>query len=141
MNTDNLMETVQTGFRVAVGATASLIELLQDPQKQSENPNPWNADWNDLTKQWAEKGEVTEQEARKFVENLWNQQTASSPETQGTDRSPESPESKESNPTPPNDPEVQSELHELTKTIASLRAELEKLQREKGDGWIVNYKK
>jgi polyhydroxyalkanoate synthesis regulator phasin len=137
MNTDNLMESVQTGFRVAVGATASLIELLQDPQKQSENPNPWNADWNELTKQWAEKGEVTEQEARKFVENLWNQQTASNPETQeaeGSTESTASTESTESNPTPSSDSEVQSELHELTQKIASLRAELEKLQREKGDG-------
>jgi polyhydroxyalkanoate synthesis regulator phasin len=132
MNTDNLMESVQTGFRVAVGATASLIELLQDPQKQPENLNPWDANWDELTKQWAEKGEVTEQEARKFVENLWSQQTASSPETEGTDRSTESTEAKESNPTPPNDPEVQSELHELTQKIASLRAELEKLQQEKG---------
>ena len=127
------MESVQTGFRVAVGATASLIELLQDPQKQPENLNPWDANWDELTKQWAEKGEVTEQEARKFVENLWSQQTASSPETEGTDRSTESPEAKESNPTPPNDPEVQSELHELTQKIASLRAELEKLQQEKGN--------
>ncbi len=133
MNTNNLMESVQTGFRVAVGATASLIELLQDPQKQPENLNPWDANWDELTKQWAEKGEVTEQEARKFVENLWSQQTASSPETEGTDRSTESPEAKESNPTPPNDSEVQSELHELTQKIASLRAELEKLQQEKGN--------
>ncbi len=141
MNTDNLMESVQTGFRVAVGATASLIELLQDPQKQPENLNPWDANWDELTKQWAEKGEVTEREARNFVENLWSQQTASSPETEGTDRStesPESPESKEStestesNPTPSSDSEVQSELHELTQKIASLRAELEKLQQEKG---------
>lgn len=137
MNTDNLMESVQTGFRVAVGATASLIELLQDPQKQSENLNPWDANWNELTKQWAEKGEVTEQEARKFVENLWNQQTASNPETQeaeGSTESTASTESTESNPTLSSDSEVQSELHELTQKIASLRAELEKLQQEKGDG-------
>ncbi len=140
MNTDNLMETVQTGFRVAVGATASLIELLQDPQKQSENLNPWDANWDELTKQWAAKGEVTEQEARKFVENLWNQQTASSPETEEAEGSTESTASSEStastesNPTPSSDSEVQSELHELTQKIASLRAELEKLQQEKGDG-------
>ena len=59
MNTDPLMESVQSGFRVAVGATASLIELLQDPQKQPENFNPLNSDWNELRKEWEEKGEKT----------------------------------------------------------------------------------
>lgn len=133
MNTDNLMETVQTGFRVAVGATASLLELLQDPQKQSENPNPWNTDWHELTQQWAEKGKVTEQEARQFVENLWNPQTAANSESEATDQSTTSTPPTASNQRPASDPEVQSELHELTQKIASLRAELEKLQREKGD--------
>lgn len=133
MNTDNLMETVQTGFRVAVGATASLLELLQDPQKQSENPNPWNADWNELTQHWAEKGKVTEQEARKFVENLWNPQTAANSKSETTDQSTVSTPPTISNQPSASDPEVQSELHELKQKIASLRAELEKLQREKGD--------
>lgn len=131
MNTDTLMESVQTGFRVAVGATASLIELLQDPQKQSENLNPWNSDWDELTKQWEEKGEITEREARNFVDNMWNQQASSESNGQPTDRTTAPTEPSTS--TPDAEPEVQSELQELTKQIASLRAELEKLQEEKED--------
>jgi len=131
MNTDTLMESVQTSFRVAVGATASLIEFLQDPQKQSENPNPWNSDWDQLSKEWAEKGEVTEQEARNFVDNMWNQSGDSGSGSEPTDRSTDVAEPSPTN--PPTDPEVQSELHELTQQVASLRAELEKLQEEKGD--------
>lgn len=124
------MESVQTGFRVAVGATASLIELLQDPQKQTENFNPWNSDWDELTKQWAEKGEVTEREARNFVDNMWNQQTASGNSPSTDTPTPPS----ESSATPSDsEPEVSSELQDLTKQIASLRAELEKLQQEKDD--------
>ena len=131
MNTDTLIESVQSGFRVAVGATASFIEMLQDPQKQPENFNPWNSeDWNELTKEWEEKGEKTELEARNFVETMWNQQDASDSNSQATDR----PTTIEVDSTTPSDPEAQSELHELTQQIASLRAELEKLQEEKGDG-------
>jgi polyhydroxyalkanoate synthesis regulator phasin len=126
------MESVQTGFRVAVGATASFIEFLQDPKKQPENLNPWDSDWNELTKHWAEKGEITEREARNFVDNMWDRSGDSGSNSDSMHRPTEVTEPSAT--TPPSDPEVPSELHELTQQIASLRAELEKLQEEKGDG-------
>lgn len=132
MNTDTLMESVQTGFRVAVGATASFIEFLQDPEKQPENLNPWDSDWNELTKQWAEKGEITEREARNFVDNMWDRPEASGSNSDSMHSPTDVNEPSATN--PPSEPEVQSELHELTQQIASLRTELEKLQEEKGDG-------
>ncbi|GAB4278642.1 MAG: hypothetical protein Fur0025_05320 [Oscillatoriaceae cyanobacterium] len=146
MNSDSIIESLQTGFRVAVGATASLIEILQDPSKREENLSKLNSDWGVLAEELATKGELTEREARQFVENMWNQQQ-SSPTGDGrpgegeqgrrgdSDPSADAQEGGRGDETPaPNatataDPEIQGELRNLTQQLAALRAELERLQQ------------
>lgn len=131
MNPDTIIESLQTGFRVAVGATASAIEMLQDSQKRDENFSKLNSpDWTKITEELAEKGEATEEEARQFVESLLNQQ-ASSPNSSSSAEAPSSNPSTSSSPI--SDPEEQTELLELTQQVAALRAELERLQEQESE--------
>ncbi|HIK12971.1 MAG TPA: hypothetical protein IGS52_22380 [Oscillatoriaceae cyanobacterium M33_DOE_052] len=139
MNSDNIIESLQTGFRVAVGATASLIEILQDPSKREENLSKLNSDWGVLAEELATKGESTEREARQFVENMWHQQEAS-PTGDGEDgetgrRGDGETGRRGDEPPAPNatttaDPEIQGELRNLTQQLAALRSELERLQQK-----------
>ncbi len=128
--TDNLMQFVQTGFRVTVGATASLIESLQDEQKRNENINKLGSNWEDLAREWEQKGETTEREARQFVDSMWDQpqngsQTESTTESTGTP-----PSSGSSSSATTVEPNTQTELQQLTEQIARLREELEQLREQ-----------
>ncbi|MFN9175685.1 MAG: thylakoid-associated protein, partial [Synechocystis sp.] len=68
-NSNNLLvNTLQQGFRITVGATASLVETLQDPQKRQITFQDLQQQWGQKAEQWAEKGSVTEAEARQYVE-------------------------------------------------------------------------
>lgn len=122
MESQNLTDLLQQGLRVTLGATASLIEILQDPQKRDENLNKLKTDLSQLADEWAEKGAVTEQEARSFVDTLLEQRQHNAPsdapssETTATDS------------TPTASPDIQLGLQELTAQIAAIRAELEKLR-------------
>lgn len=120
MNSDNLVQLVQKGFRVTLGATASLVEVLQDSEKRGENLSRLNQEWSELSAKWAEKGEVTEQEARNFVDTLLSQRPQ--PSTSG--------QSGTVSTTPSAPPEIQLELQELTAQIVAMRAELEQIRNE-----------
>ncbi|MCL2924073.1 MAG: hypothetical protein MGF17_05425 [Trichodesmium sp. MAG_R04] len=122
MNPDNLTEIIQKGFRVTLGATSFFFETLQDSSKRDENLNKLNSDFNQLTEEWAERGEITEREARNFVDTILNQQNSQA----NTDSI-----------TVPSSPisnsgfvqsDIQKDLLELTQEIASLRADLQKSQ-------------
>lgn len=133
MNPDNVMEFLQTGFRVGVGATASLLESIQDAQKREENLADLKLDASDLTKKWAEKGEMTEREARNFVDTLIDhQRSPSEPPSSATPSGPSS-EPPSSPPTSATNPEVYQDLQDLTAQIAALRSELENLQQKDSD--------
>lgn len=120
MNSDILIQSLQKGFRVTLGATASLIEILQDPQKRDQNLAKLQQDLSVLAEEWAEKGTATEQEARSFVDTLLAKQDGGEGYTQTTTVSAvESPSAS---------PDVQLELQELTAQIAAIRMELEKLR-------------
>ncbi|HEY9605937.1 MAG TPA: hypothetical protein V6C85_30300 [Allocoleopsis sp.] len=124
MNSNNLLQLLQTGFRVSLGATTSLVETLQDPQKRAENLAQLTTELSQRVTEWAQKGEITEQEARRFVEELFRQQRSAenSPST-GT-----SSDTVTTSPTTPASPNVQLELEELTAQISAIRTELEKLR-------------
>lgn len=124
MNSENLAEVLHKGFRVTLGATTSLIEALQDPQKRDENVAKLNQEWSQLSEEWAEKGRVTEQEARNFVDTLLAQRGQSPSNSAGA------PSSATSDTTPTAPPDVQLELQELTAQIAAIRAELERLRNQ-----------
>ncbi|MDY7006352.1 MAG: hypothetical protein SWX82_21145 [Cyanobacteriota bacterium] len=122
MNPDNLTQLLQKGFRVTLGATSFFIETVQDSTKRDENLNKLSSDFNQLTEEWADRGEMTEQEARNFVDTILNQQN-SQVNTDSTTVS--------SGPTSTSalvSLDVQQDLLELTQEIADLRADLQKLQ-------------
>ncbi|NEP04715.1 MULTISPECIES: hypothetical protein [unclassified Okeania] len=122
MNPDNLTQLLQKGFRVTLGATSFFIETVQDSSKRDENLNKLSTDFNQLTEEWADRGEMTEQEARNFVDTILNQQN-SQVNTDSTTAS--------SSPTSTSgfvSSDVQEDLLELTQEIAGLRADLQKLQ-------------
>lgn len=124
MNSDNLTQLLQQGFRVTLGATAALVETLQDPQKRNQNLSHLRLELSQLTQEWAAKGEITEQEARGFVDNLLNQIRNQRPSP-----TPEAyPSTVTTTPTAPVAPEAELELQELTAQIAAIRIELEKLR-------------
>ena len=127
MDSNNLIQLLQKGFRVSLGATATLIEILQDPQKREQNLSKLQAELNQLSEEWAAKGEVTEQEARNFVDTILAKQGGS------TKGSKAGSTTITTTATPVSAPDVQTELQELTDQIASIRSELEKLQEKDGD--------
>lgn len=122
MNPDDVLQTLQKGFRVTLGATTALVESLQDPQRREENLAKLKSNPNQLADELALKGEVTEQEARTFVDNLLAQRSGQPDSSSSFTRSA---------PTGPAvSPEVQADLQDLTTQIAAMRAELERLRQQ-----------
>lgn len=122
MNSDTVVQLLQRGFRVTLGATASLVEILQDPQKRDANLTKLRLEFGELTQEWATKGEVTEREARSYVDNFMAERRAMSNPTTVTTTATE---------VPPTSTEVQLELQELTAQLSAMRAEVERLRQEK----------
>lgn len=124
MDSNNILEFLQTGFHVSLGATTALIESLQDPQKREENFSSLNSDFEQQLTRLAEKGKITEQEARSYLESMWAQPNNSGEPTSTatpTNTSVTSPTKTTTN--------TQQEIEELTAQIAALRTELEQLRQ------------
>ena len=119
MDNNNLLQIAQQGFRITVGAATSLVETVQNPQKRTEVLSQMQADLSQKTQEWSEKGEVTEQEARKFLDSLFNRQS-SGVNNQGTQRS-----------SAVSRTNTTSDLQQLTDEIIALRRELEQIRQSK----------
>ncbi|MFO8038373.1 MAG: hypothetical protein R6U67_02875 [Sodalinema sp.] len=125
MNPDTLMQSLQTSFRATVGAASTALESLQDAQKREENLQALqNQDWDAVVQRLAEKGEITELEARRFVDELLGSQSPDGPRT--VDVTGEAEESTA-------EPATEEELEALSEMVASLRQELEQLRHSKSD--------
>src|ERR687885_1204264 len=124
MNSNNLLDLLQTGFRVSLGATTSLVETLQDSQKREESLSQLRFELSQRVTEWAEKGAITEQEARSFIEQIWRQQSA----TGGSPATETPPDTYAAPPTTAASPNAQLEIEELTAQIAAIRTELEQLR-------------
>ena len=126
MDSNNLTQLLQKGLRVTLGATASLIEVLQDPEKREQNLSRLRSDLGQLAEEWDTKGAMTEQEARNFVDTLLEQRNRQQAQPTYDPTSPTVGNTNPASPTAP--PDVQLELQELTAQIAAIRTELEKLR-------------
>ncbi|MBR8827006.1 MAG: hypothetical protein DSM107014_03710 [Gomphosphaeria aponina SAG 52.96 = DSM 107014] len=123
MNSNNdLFTLIQQGFRITVGATASLVETIQDPAKRSATLSQLQTELQQRTTEWAQKGETTEQEARRMIDELLKQQASSTPEGRTTT-------SVQNYPTATTKTSTEVELKELTAQVVSLRTELEQLRQ------------
>ena len=131
MNPDNLPQMLQTGFHLTLGATSFLLETLQDPQKREENLDKLRqSDLSPLASELLEKGEMTDREARNFVDTIFSQPgDRENAESESVSRQ----QSDTATDTPPESvvqPDVKLEIQELTAHMAALRAELENLRAE-----------
>jgi polyhydroxyalkanoate synthesis regulator phasin len=130
MNPDNLPQMLQTGFHLTLGATSFLIETLQDPLKREENLDKLKSDLGELASELLEKGEMTDREARNFVDTIFSQPG----NRENADSESVSPkQSDAATDTAPDSvvqPDVKLEIQELTAHMAALRVELEKLRAE-----------
>lgn len=118
MNNDNISQTIQQGFRVAVGAITSLVETAQNPDKRSEVLSELQMELNQKAREWAIKGEITEQEARKIIESLLHQNAKpNSASDRPEDTVPET--------------NINSGLQQLRDELIALRIELAKMRELK----------
>jgi len=120
MNSTDIAKLLQRGFYVTLGATANLLEVIQDPRKLDRQVNSLLQDFDGLTNEFADKGAVTEAEARKFVDSLIAQQIPNSEPTTITTIA-----------TTVVDSNVQTDLQDLTQQLEDLRIELEQLRQTK----------
>lgn len=125
MNPDTFAQIFQKSLRVTIGATASLVEMLQDPERREENLTRLRTDFGQLANEWEIKGESTESEARNFVNSLLSQPFNSSSSTSSDYQTTVS-----TTATPVTSPDVQRDLQELTAQIAAIRSELERLRAD-----------
>ncbi|MGF1516606.1 MAG: hypothetical protein ACFCVB_02205 [Nodosilinea sp.] len=127
MYPDDLAQTLQKGIRVTLGATASLIEAIQDPENSSQKFSEIGNDVNRLTEELEVKGETTEREARQMVDSLLSQVpnpfTSAESETRTTTITTVA--------SPVVNVSVQNDLEALTQELAEIRQEIETL---KGQG-------
>jgi polyhydroxyalkanoate synthesis regulator phasin len=130
MNPDNLPQMLQTGFHLTLGAASFLIETLQYPLKREENLDKLKSDWGQLGSDLLEKGEMTDREARNFVDTIFSQPG----NRENADSESVSPKQSDAATDAPPDsvvqPDVKLEIQELTAHMAALRVELEKLRAE-----------
>lgn len=118
MNPDMVTELLKKGFHVTLGATTSVVESLQDSQKREENISQLNLGFDQLSQIWADKGEITESEARKMIDGMATQYGVNAnPMSSGSSTSP-------SATSPSIDPSLQQELKTLTNQLANIRLEL-----------------
>lgn len=132
MNSDDLIQVLQTGMHVTIGATTSLLEVLQDPDKRQENLAKLSQEWNQLSEAWAEKGIETEREARGFVDTLFSRQSHPPSSTASADpmevSTPDTPVDAAAAPSMSS--AIQQEVQALTAQLAAMRAELERLRTQ-----------
>lgn len=113
MADNNVFAFLQKGLRTVLGATAEAIETLQDNQKRNQAISELNQEWQKKSQEWADKGSLTEAEARKIIEQIFQRRSNDNSSPQ------EIPITSDDNP--------YEGLKQLTDEIISLRKELEKL--------------
>jgi polyhydroxyalkanoate synthesis regulator phasin len=118
MNSETGIDFLKKGFHVTLGATISLVEALQDPLKREETLAQWRLGPNELAEFLAQKGAVTEVEARNFVDGVVAQYGSGSASSTG------SASSASPYPTPIVDLSLQQDLRDLTAQLAELRSQL-----------------
>ncbi|NJN32110.1 MAG: DUF5320 domain-containing protein [Synechococcales cyanobacterium RM1_1_8] len=125
MSSDPITKTLQKGFRMALGATASLVESVQDARKWDDNLQRLTTDFESLSQEWEQKGAVTEQEARGAVDSWMSQQGFG-----GTPSGADGYKTVNTAAAPVANPGVEEDLKDLTAQVSALRQELENLKNQ-----------
>jgi polyhydroxyalkanoate synthesis regulator phasin len=118
---DTWFQMIQKGFRVGVGATTVAIEGLQNPQVYQQNLQLLQTNPDQLLENLAQKGEVTERDARTMADQFIGDRLGTRPASEMT-----------VNTTAVTiGPDAQAELQELTQQLAALRQELQDLKNQR----------
>ncbi|WP_299484797.1 hypothetical protein [Acaryochloris sp. IP29b_bin.137] len=128
MNPEMVTEFLKKGFHVTLGATTSVVESIQDAQKREENLSQLNLGFDQLSQIWADKGEVTETEARKMIDSMASQYGVN------VNSMPSGPSAPSSATSPSIDPSLQQELKTLTNQLANIRLELTQMGDQETQG-------
>jgi polyhydroxyalkanoate synthesis regulator phasin len=128
MSSDPITQTLQKGFRMAIGAGASFVESVQDARKWDENLQKLTTDFESLSQEWEAKGTQTEQEARTVVDSWVSQQGFSQGFSSGAAGG--SPNTVTTTASTVATPDVEADLKDLTEQVSALRAELEDLKKQ-----------
>ena len=125
MDFDTFTEFIQKSFRVSLGAAASAVEAIQDPQASANKFSDIGTDFDRLADELEVKGALTEKEAREFVDNLsggqWPNPFAPSPASNTTVNTVAKPVA---------DSGIQSEIKALTEQLSAIRQEIEQLKAQ-----------
>lgn len=126
MDSNKVFSVIQQGFRTVVGATSTVVETIQDPEKREQTLSQLNQELSKKAEEWAQKGEVTEKEARRLMENFIQKQKENKDKnpTESTNNSSDN----VSNVSYYN-PNSFKEIQELTEAIISLRSDLEQANK------------
>jgi DNA phosphorothioation-dependent restriction protein DptG len=139
MDTIDLEKLFQRGYYVTLGATSSLLEVIQDPTKREENFKRFGRSFDEITQELAEKGVTTEAEARSYVDKFVAQQVSgntTSSKSAGLTTVTTTAKTVDDNATDSSSEEsdksvkasMRDEIQELTQELASLRSQLEQLR-------------
>lgn len=143
---DTILDLLQKGFRISLGAATAFVETLQDPIEREQT---WNRLQEDLRRLpellqndyrrgerlqqfqqelshfseiWAARGEMTEYEARRFLDVLLSQVGQAGRSTTGQSTVNTTATTVVSTP-------YHREIQELTAQVAALRHDLEMLKK------------
>jgi polyhydroxyalkanoate synthesis regulator phasin len=120
-----IFQLAQKGFRLGLGATSTAIEGLQNPQRYQQTiaqlSNQLRANPNQLLEDLTAKGEVTEREARKLVDQMIGDRLGTRPASEMT----------VTTTAVTIGPDVEAELQNLTQQLVALRQELQQLKTQR----------
>jgi polyhydroxyalkanoate synthesis regulator phasin len=142
MDTIDLEKLFQRGYYVTLGATSSLLEVIQDPNKREENFRRLGRSFDEITQELAEKGVTTEAEARSYVDKFIAQQVNGTGNTNNSESAGVTTVTTTAKPVDDNASDnasenaseksvkasMRDEIQELTQQLASLRSQLEQLR-------------
>ncbi|MEM9484350.1 MAG: hypothetical protein AAGA83_11725 [Cyanobacteria bacterium P01_F01_bin.116] len=128
MNFDTFTEFIQKSFRVSLGAAASAVEAIQDPQASASKFSEIGTDFDRLTNELEVKGELTEKEAREFVDNFNSNFGGQLPNPFAP--TPASSATVNTVAKPVVDTGLQAEIKALTEQLSAIRQEIEQLKTQ-----------
>lgn len=128
MDFDTFTEFIQKSFRVSLGAAASAVEAVQDPQASANKFSDIGTDFNRLTDELEVKGALTEKEAREFVDNFSSNFDGQFPNPFA--QSPASSATVNTVAKPVADSGIQAEIKALTEQLSAIRQEIEQLKAQ-----------
>lgn len=130
MNTDTLIELLQKGYRVTLGAASTAVEAVQDPQQTADEFSTVGTDFQRLADKLEVRGALTEKEARNFVEGMMSQMPESFRANFPSSETSSAPKTVTTVATPVIDTQLQAEVESLTAELIAIRKEIEELRQQ-----------